>query len=538
MVAIKTNQTPSVMRRSTKNDVKLGSLEDKLSLALTKPKVMSNASEKKEALKEIGKIKWLEESLSDRDKLIAGALGFKGFPPPDWASFLATLDKTPKLNIEVVKTIFDQAISRGHATQLLYFGCTSTKNLQLIITQMLHNKIGLPEIEHILNLFTDSSISKSEQKKLQKSIHFLSTVIGSHNKSQFTLKLVSFLASIDDLPFATIKKPQKKEMLTSIVKIFLQDNFSEAFSTLFSSKFTCTDELIRQMIRNLNSYGIDEHLLVTLILKLSHVGRIDAINEKSIFAKFSIDLIASLLFSKEIIKFLLDERDSYKSQFRGLLRQGGIGAVMQIMDQKRDFDLIVKAEHAVLIEYVASNQSRSSALIELLITEQINVFRKAFIKDADIRMQGVNSEKEKVLSDLKNSREITKELEAKVKGLEGQLRLEKRDQISEHGKMIQQAQLQVLIEFSKFVEDLRVLLKGSFEADINVRSVHNNAEAKLRKLSVVIVGEIGTSPSDIQKYFKIDSVIGVDEKVVKSPAYIFRTDEQEVVLVWGELRDK
>jgi hypothetical protein len=101
----------------------------------------------------------------------------------------------------------------------------------------------------------------------------------------------------------------------------------------------------------------------------------------------------------------------------------------------------------------------------------------------------VISEKNLALANLKKSEELVEVSKTKIVALEAQLRSGKKDQKLDHNKVIQQAQLQVLIEFVKFVEDLRVLITGFHQDDANLRSVFENAVSRLKELKVFMLGD-------------------------------------------------
>jgi len=325
--------------------------------------------------------------------------------------------------------------------------------------------------------------------------------------------------------------------LKSTIEIFLNKDFNRDFLNFLKSGI-CSDETIRKIINNLTFYGIDEGLLSALIFELASAGRLNAVKQVSVIKKFSIDLIASIAATQEILEFFLDEKDSYINQFAALLRHGGVGAVMQIADQNKNFDLIVQRERDLLVDYVSSKKPRSSVVIDFLIREQITLLERDFAKTVEKRNVEVISEKNLALANLKKSKELVEDSKTKIVALEAQLRSGKKDQKLDHNKVIQQAQLQVLIEFVKFVEDLRVLITGFHQDDANLRSVFENAVSRLKELRVFMLGEVGAEPLDLGSYFKASTGSDLKKFVVDSPAYVFRMDEQEVVLARGELKSK
>jgi len=160
-------------------------------------------------------------------------------------------------------------------------------------------------------------------------------------------------------------------------------------------------------------------------------------------------------------------------------------------------------------------------------------------------MEVVEKRTAEVVNSREEALEVVKDLEKKCAGLnlktealENQLRVSKKEQIVGKDRMTQQAQLQVLIEFSRFVEDLRVLASGSLSENETVTSVFKNAEKRLEGFNVVVVGKVGQPASVGEDFFKFSGGSRNDLKVVGSPAYVFRAVDQEVVLVWGELKTK
>jgi len=537
MTKAKQTKISSDSPRVRKIELKPGSLEGELSWVLNKPKSALKTTNKVDELKEISKFAWLDAPLTTREKLIAGAMGYEGFEQPDWLRLFVLTTKKPKLNLEVVKTIFDKAISTNNSEHLLFFGCIGPKTSQQVIAHVLLGKVEWTQIKNIIDSLHSDKVNKLDQKKLQNSLNFLSYLVKDGDKIKLIASLVSLAASVEESQFVLIAKAQKKQILKSTIEIFLNKDFNGDFSNFLKSR-TCSDEIIRKIINNLTFYGIDEGLLSALIFELVSAGRLNAVKQVSVVKKFSINLIASIAATNEILEFFLDEKDSYINQFSTLLRHGGVGAVMQIADQNKNFDLIVQKERDLLVDYVSSKKPRSSILIDLLVREQITLLERDFVKTVEKRNAETISEKNLALANLKKSEELVEDLKAKIVSLEAQLRSGKKDQKLDHNKVIQQAQLQVLIEFVKFVEDLRVLIVGFHQDDANLRSVFENAVSRLKELKVFMLGEVGAEPLDLGNYFNASTGSDLKKFVVGSPSYIFRMGEQEVVLVRGELKSK
>ena len=533
MSTSKSVQKTTNMRLEPRAELKSGEFEFKLTSVLNRSKVGRSFAERFDAIKELAQFDLTNSDLTQREKMIAGAFGFKGYEMPDWHLFLKTLDKKPKMNIDLTRFIFEQALNSGNDRQLIYFSCLASKGTQQIVTQLIKGRNNWLSIEIILNSFSDSSIIKAEQLKLHKSVGFLASIIEQQNKSQFICKLNEIGSKIEELSFASLASPKKKAILTDIAKVLLIDDFVGAFADAFSPR-KASDELVRLLIRNFDKYLDAEKPLVDFIKKLLTVGRANAVLNKSIFSKFNIEVIASLAALQEVRFFLSNEKDCYKAQMQALLNQGGIGALMQLIDRKKNFDLIVDPE---LVTFnFSSKLSPSAKIVELLCAEIIKKSEKAVIEVAEKRSVEVIKIRDEALELLKESDNKCQELTLKITSLENQIRLVNKEEIVGKDRMIQQAQLQVLIEFSKFVEDLRVLSCGLFAEDENVSSVFRNAEKQLKAFNVVVVGKVGNQMPIGEECFKSGSDREGDQKVVRSPAYVFRGVEQDVVLVWGEFQ--
>lgn len=520
-------------RQEPRTELKSGELEFKLTSVLNRSKVSRSFAERLDAIKETAKVDLTQSELSEREKMIAGAVGFKGYEMPEWQLFLKTLDKKPKLNIELAKFIFERALNSGNDHHLLYFGCLAPKSSQQLVTQLMKGRKNWSAIEIILKAFSDNSISKAEQSKIHKSLVFLSSIIEQQNKSQFICRLVEIASKIDEQSFAVPTSSKKRAILSDIAKILLDDGFDSAFADAFSARKS-DDETVRRLIKNFNEHLVEAKQLVDFVHQLLKIGRSKAVLNKTTFSKFRIEIIASLAASQEVRSFLLNEKDSYKTQMQALLKQGGVGALMQLIDQKKHFDLIVDPE--LVNFHFSSKLSPSNKVVELLGQEIIRKSEKAVIEVAEKRSAEVIKKRDEVLETLKQSEKKCAELQLKIEGLENQLRMGKKEQIVGKDRVTQQAQLQVLIEFSKFVEDLRVLSVGFFAEDETVRSVFRNAEKQLRTFNVAVVGEVGKQVPIGEDCFKSSSNDKSDQKIVRSPAYIFRGVDHEVVLVWGELK--
>lgn len=524
----KKQQQPRTVLRS-------GELEFRLTSVLTKSKKNRSFAERLVAINGVVQFNLAESELSEREKMIAGAFGFKGFETPDWQLFLKIIDKKPKLNIDLARLIFEQAISSGNDRQLLFFSCLAPKAMQQIVPELVKGRSNWRSIDLILDAFSDRSITKAEQSKLHKSIGFLASIIEQQNKSQFICKLVFMASNIDDSVFASLTSSKKKALIADITKVLMNDDFSSSFTDAFSIRKS-GDEIVDRLIKNLIQFLDGEKYLVDFLLKLLTVGRSKVVLKKSVFAKLDIGTIASLSASQEVRDFILTEKDCYKTQLQMMLRQGGIGALMQLIDQKKHFDLIVDPE--LVISQFSSKNAPSTKVIELLSAEIIKKSEKAVMEVVEKRTAEVVKSREEALEVVKDLEKKCAGLNLKTEALENQLRVSKKEQIVGKDRMTQQAQLQVLIEFSRFVEDLRVLASGSLSENETVTSVFKNAEKRLEGFNVVVVGKVGQPASVGEDFFKFSGGSRNDLKVVGSPAYVFRAVDQEVVLVWGELKTK
>ena len=524
----KKQQQPRTVLRS-------GELEFRLISVLTKSKKNRSFAERLVAINGVVQFNLAESELSEREKMIAGAFGFKGFETPDWQLFLKIIDKKPKLNIDLARLIFEQAISSGNDRQLLFFSCLAPKAMQQIVPELVKGRSNWRSIDLILDAFSDRSITKAEQSKLHKSIGFLASIIEQQNKSQFICKLVFMASNIDDSVFASLTSSKKKALIADITKVLMNDDFSSSFTDAFSIRKS-GDEIVDRLIKNLIQFLDGEKYLVDFLLKLLTVGRSKVVLKKSVFAKLDIGTIASLSASQEVRDFILTEKDCYKTQLQMMLRQGGIGALMQLIDQKKHFDLIVDPE--LVISQFSSKNAPSTKVIELLSAEIIKKSEKAVMEVVEKRTAEVVKSREEALEVVKDLEKKCAGLNLKTEALENQLRVSKKEQIVGKDRMTQQAQLQVLIEFSRFVEDLRVLASGSLSENETVTSVFKNAEKRLEGFNVVVVGKVGQPASVGEDFFKFSGGSRNDLNVVGSPAYVFRAVDQEVVLVWGELKTK
>ena len=99
----KEQQQPRTVLRS-------GEFEFRLAFALTKSKGNRSFAERLVAIKKVAQFDLAESELSEREKMIAGAFGFESFEMPDWQLFLKTIDKKPKMNIDLARLIFEQAM--------------------------------------------------------------------------------------------------------------------------------------------------------------------------------------------------------------------------------------------------------------------------------------------------------------------------------------------------------------------------------------------------------------------------------------------
>ena len=534
-----TMSTSKSIQKSTKKQLqprtglRSGELEFRLTSVLTKSKGNRGFAERLVAINEVKQFDPAESELSEREKMIAGAFGFESFEMPDWQLFLKTIDKKPKLNIDLARLIFEQAISSGNDRHLLFFCCLAPKGMQQIVSELVKGRNNWRSIDLILDAFSDSSITKAEQSKIHKSIGFLASIVEQQNKSQFICKLVLTASNIENSVFAWLTISKKKALLTDITKILLNEDFSSSFTDAFSVRKS-SDEVVDRLIKNLIQLLGEEKYLADFLLKLLTVGRSKVVLKKAVFTKLDIWTIASLAASQEVREFLLTEKDCYKTQLQTMLRQGGIGALMQVIDQKKHFDLIVDPD--LVTSYFSSKNAPSTKVIELLSAEIIRKSEKAVIEAAEKRSAEVIKKRDEALETLKQSEKKCAELQIKIEGLENQLRMGKKEQIVGKDRVTQQAQLQVLIEFSKFVEDLRVLSVGFFAEDETVCSVFRNAEKQLRTFNVAVVGEVDKQVPIGEDCFKSSGNDKSDQKIVRSPAYIFRGVDHEVVLVWGELK--
>jgi len=534
-----TMSTSKSVQKSTKKQLqprtvlRSGELEFRLTSVLTKSKGNRSFAERLVAINEVTQFDPAESELSEREKMIAGAFGFKGFETPDWQLFLKSIDKKPKLNIDLVRLIFEQAIRSGNERQLLFFSCLAPKGMQQIVPQLVTGRSNWRSIDLILESFSDKSMNKAEQSKLHKSVSFLASIVEQQNKSQFICKLVLIASKIEDSVFVSLTGPKRKALTADIAKVLLNDDFSSSFTDALSVRKS-NDEVVDRLIKNFVELLDGEKYLVDFLLKLLTVGRSKVVLKKSVFTKLDIGTIASLAASQEVRDFLLTEKDCYKTQLQTMLRQGGIGALMQLIDQKKHFDLIVDPE--LVISQFSSKSAPSTKVIELLSAEIIKKSEKAVMEVVEKRTAEVAKSREEALEVVKDLEKKCAELNLKTEALENQLRVGKKEQIVGKDRMTQQAQLQVLIEFSRFVEDLRVLSSGSFSGSDSVVSVFRNAERQLKSFNVVVVGVVGKPAPIGEDCFKFSGGSKNDLKIVGSPAYVFRTVDQQVVLVWGELR--
>jgi len=524
----KEQQQPRTVLRS-------GEFEVRLAFALTKPKGNRSFAERLVAIKKVAQFDLAESELSEREKMIAGAFGFEGFEIPDWQLFLKTIDKKPKMNIDLARLIFEQALRSGNERQLLFFSCHAPKSMQQIVHELVKGRSNWRSIDLILDAFSDSSITKAEQSKLHRSIGLLASMVEQQSKSQFICKLVLMASTIDDSVFASLTSSKKKALIADITKVFLNNDFSSSFTDAFSIRKS-GDETLDRLIKNFIQFLDGEKQLVDFLLKLLTVGRSKVVLKKSVFAKLDIGTIATLAVSQEVRAFLLTERDCYKTQLHTMLRQGGIGALMQLIDQKKNFDLIVDPE--LVISHFSSKNAPSTKVIELLSAEIIKKSEKAVMEVVEKRTAEVVKSREEAMEVVKDLEKKCAELTLKIEALENQLRAGKKEQIVGKDRMTQQAQLQVLIEFSGFVEDLRLLASRSLSENETVSSVFSNAEKRLKGFNVFVVGEVGQPAPVNEDFFKFSGGSRNDQKVVGSPAYVFRAIDQEVVLVWGELKTK
>jgi len=524
----KEQQQPRTVLRS-------GEFEVRLAFALTKSKGNRSFAERLVAIKKVAQFDLAESELSEREKMIAGAFGFEGFEIPDWQLFLKTIDKKPKMNIDLARLIFEQALRSGNERQLLFFSCHAPKSMQQIVHELVKGRSNWRSIDLILDAFSDSSITKAEQSKLHRSIGLLASMVEQQSKSQFICKLVLMASTIDDSVFASLTSSKKKALIADITKVFLNNDFSSSFTDAFSIRKS-GDETLDRLIKNFIQFLDGEKQLVDFLLKLLTVGRSKVVLKKSVFAKLDIGTIATLAVSQEVRAFLLTERDCYKTQLHTMLRQGGIGALMQLIDQKKNFDLIVDPE--LVISHFSSKNAPSTKVIELLSAEIIKKSEKAVMEVVEKRTAEVVKSREEAMEVVKDLEKKCAELTLKIEALENQLRAGKKEQIVGKDRMTQQAQLQVLIEFSGFVEDLRLLASRSLSENETVSSVFSNAEKRLKGFNVFVVGEVGQPAPVNEDFFKFSGGSRNDQKVVGSPAYVFRAIDQEVVLVWGELKTK
>ena len=534
-----TMSTSKSVQKSTKKQLqprtvlRSGELEFRLTSVLTKSKGNRSFAERLVAINEATQFDPAESELSEREKMIAGAFGFKGFETPDWQLFLKSIDKKPKLNIDLARLIFEQAISSGNDRHLLFFCCLAPKGMQQIVPELVKGRNNWRPVDLILDAFSDSSITKADLSKIHKSIGFLASIVEQQNKSQFICKLVLTASNIEHSVFAWLTISKKKALLRDITKILLNEDFSGPFTDAFSVRKS-SDEVVDRLIKNMIQLLVGEKYLADFLLKLLTVGRSKVVLKKAVFAKMDIGTIASLAASQEVREFLLTEKDCYKTQLQTMLRQGGIGALMQVIDQKKHFDLIVDPDW--VISHFSSKNAPSTKVIELLSAEIIRKSERAVMEVVEKRTADVVKSREEALEVVKDLEKKCAELNLKTEALENQLRVGKKEQIVGKDRMTQQAQLQVLIEFSRFVEDLRVLSSGSFVGSESVVSVFKNAERQLKSFNVVVVGAVGKPAPIGEDCFKFSGGSRDGLKMVGSPAYVFRTVDQQVVLVWGELR--
>jgi len=539
--AVFTMSTSKSVQKTTKEQqqprtvLRSGEFEVRLAFALTKSKGNRSFAERLVAIKKVAQFDLAESELSEREKMIAGAFGFEGFEIPDWQLFLKTIDKKPKMNIDLARLIFEQALRSGNERQLLFFSCHAPKSMQQIVHELVKGRSNWRSIDLILDAFSDSSITKAEQSKLHRSIGLLASMVEQQSKSQFICKLVLMASTIDDSVFASLTSSKKKALIADITKVFLNNDFSSSFTDAFSIRKS-GDETVDRLIKNFIQFLDGEKQLVDFLLKLLTVGRSKVVLKKSVFAKLDIGTIATLAVSQEVRAFLLTERDCYKTQLHTMLRQGGIGALMQLIDQKKNFDLIVDPE--LVISHFSSKNAPSTKVIELLSAEIIKKSEKAVMEVVETRTAEVVKSREEAMEVVKDLEKKCAELTLKIEALENQLRAGKKEQIVGKDRMTQQAQLQVLIEFSGFVEDLRLLASRSLSENETVSSVFSNAEKRLKGFNVFVVGEVGQPAPVNEDFFKFSGGSRNDQKVVGSPAYVFRAIDQEVVLVWGELKTK
>ena len=539
--AVFTMSTSKSVQKTTKEQqqprtvLRSGEFEVRLAFALTKSKGNRSFAERLVAIKKVAQFDLAESELSEREKMIAGAFGFEGFEIPDWQLFLKTIDKKPKMNIDLARLIFEQALRSGNERQLLFFSCHAPKSMQQIVHELVKGRSNWRSIDLILDAFSDSSITKAEQSKLHRSIGLLASMVEQQSKSQFICKLVLMASTIDDSVFASLTSSKKKALIADITKVFLNNDFSSSFTDAFSIRKS-GDETLDRLIKNFIQFLDGEKQLVDFLLKLLTVGRSKVVLKKSVFAKLDIGTIATLAVSQEVRAFLLTERDCYKTQLHTMLRQGGIGALMQLIDQKKNFDLIVDPE--LVISHFSSKNAPSTKVIELLSAEIIKKSEKAVMEVVEKRTAEVVKSREEAMEVVKDLEKKCAELTLKIEALENQLRAGKKEQIVGKDRMTQQAQLQVLIEFSGFVEDLRLLASRSLSENETVSSVFSNAEKRLKGFNVFVVGEVGQPAPVNEDFFKFSGGSRNDQKVVGSPAYVFRAIDQEVVLVWGELKTK
>ena len=539
--AVFTMSTSKSVQKTTKEQqqprtvLRSGEFEVRLAFALTKSKGNRSFAERLVAIKKVAQFDLAESELSEREKMIAGAFGFEGFEIPDWQLFLKTIDKKPKMNIDLARLIFEQALRSGNERQLLFFSCHAPKSMQQIVHELVKGRSNWRSIDLILDAFSDSSITKAEQSKLHRSIGLLASMVEQQSKSQFICKLVLMASTIDDSVFASLTSSKKKALIADITKVFLNNDFSSSFTDAFSIRKS-GDETVDRLIKNFIQFLDGEKQLVDFLLKLLTVGRSKVVLKKSVFAKLDIGTIATLAVSQEVRAFLLTERDCYKTQLHTMLRQGGIGALMQLIDQKKNFDLIVDPE--LVISHFSSKNAPSTKVIELLSAEIIKKSEKAVMEVVEKRTAEVVKSRDEAMEVVKDLEKKCAELTLKIEALENQLRAGKKEQIVGKDRMTQQAQLQVLIEFSGFVEDLRLLASRSLSENETVSSVFSNAEKRLKGFNVFVVGEVGQPAPVNEDFFKFSGGSRNDQKVVGSPAYVFRAIDQEVVLVWGELKTK
>ena len=283
--AVFTMSTSKSVQKTTKEQqqprtvLRSGEFEVRLAFALTKSKGNRSFAERLVAIKKVAQFDLAESELSEREKMIAGAFGFEGFEIPDWQLFLKTIDKKPKMNIDLARLIFEQAIRSGNERPLLFFGCHAPKSMQQIVHELVKGRSNWRSIDLILDAFSDSSITKAEQSKLHRSIGLLASMVEQQSKSQFICKLVLMASTIDDSVFASLTSSKKKALIADIAKVFLNDDFSSSFTDAFSIRKS-GDETVDRLIKNFIQFLDGEKQLVDFLLKLLKVGRSKVVLKK------------------------------------------------------------------------------------------------------------------------------------------------------------------------------------------------------------------------------------------------------------------